>query len=91
MFVTSRKNRRGISIHQLGCRRLTVAKRVNVRLSFPDPAPMQRGVAARLDLQPFKIADFLGPQPTPEGDKDQRGVTMTVPSQVLTTPSSSAL
>src|SRR6516225_7786680 len=46
------------------------------------PADVQRRIAAPLDLRPFKVGDLDRPQAVPEGNQDQRSVSLAVAPQL---------
>jgi hypothetical protein len=57
---------------------LLATQRMHARLSILGSPHMQRCRPAELNLGPFQVADFRCPQAMPEGDQDQRCVTVTV-------------
>jgi hypothetical protein len=49
-----------------------------VPAKFEKAGPLVRTVTAQLDLRPFQIADFRGPQTMPKGDQDQGRIAVSV-------------
>jgi hypothetical protein len=48
------------------------------RFAVLDAPDVKRCRSAKIDLRPFQIADFGGPQAMPEGNQDQSGVAVTI-------------
>src|SRR5215472_10321173 len=51
-------------------------------LAVLGPADVQRRIAAPLDLRPLQIGGLDGPQAVPEGNQDQRSVSLAVAPQL---------
>jgi hypothetical protein len=51
-------------------------------LAVLGPADVQCWIAAPLDLRPLKVGDLDGPQAVPEGNQDQRSVSLAVAPQL---------
>src|SRR5262249_36600346 len=84
----SRKWAAALSLKDEGTRRIALqlaqhaqfitSDRVDCGLAVLRPADVQRRIAAPLDLRPLQIGDLDSPQAVPEGNQDQRSVTVAV-------------